>query len=377
MNAPARSFEFKPAVRDRVSLLIFLAGASGSGKTRSALAIARGLAGGDDSKIAVIDTESGRAKHYACAPGEKPSADRFGFMHGDLKPPFSPEAYSEAVRAADDAGFEVILIDSISHIMESEGGLHDIHDALVSQTIEKARAAAEEKGWRFDEMATRDKASLSAWNEPKTRHKRFVSRLLQCRAHVILSLRADEKMRIETITDDRGRKRTVITQPKDMPPAERWVPICEKRLPFEATLSLVLTPTNPGFPIPIKLQAQHRAAVPLDRPLSEETGRLLREWAQGGTISSPPPSPPGAERLEAPGPAVTSLDAGPGLPLDDDIDRRFEDDWDIKCRDATSADELRKAYTADDAIPDGVSKDTERRVKAKVRATIAQLEKGQ
>jgi hypothetical protein len=66
---------------------------------------------------------------------------------------------------------------------------------------------------------------------------------------------------------------------------------------YEMTISLLLTPENPGVPIPIKpLQAQHRAAIHLDRPLSEETGRLLGEWAAGGvTPARKAVSPGGAE----------------------------------------------------------------------------------
>ena len=279
------SFSFMPAVRDRVGLLIGLAGSTGSGKTLSALKVARGLASGDDSRIAFIDTEGGRGKHYAPAPGEKPGADRFGFQHGDLRAPFTSEAYLEAICAADTAGFEVIVIDSFSHSWDGPGGLQDQHDAAVDRAVADARRKAEENNWRFDELTARDKASVGAW-KVKGPYKRVVSRLLQCRAHVVICMRADEKLRMETIEEEgrngRTYKRTVITQAKDLPDAERWVPIVEKRLPYELTTSFVLSPARPGYPLPIKLQEQHRAAVPLDRPLSEETGRALAEWARGG-----------------------------------------------------------------------------------------------
>lgn len=310
------TFHFAPAVRTRVSLIIALAGASGSGKTLSALKLARGLAGGDDSKIACIDTEAGRALHYAVAPGEKPGPDRFAFQHGDLKAPFTPEAYADAIKAADDTGrFEVIIVDSCSHEYEGEGGLHDMHDTLVAEAVEKSRKYAEAKGWRFDEQQARDRASVGAWNEPKMRHKRFVSRLLQCRAHLILCLRADEKIRIEKVKDDSGREKTVIVQPNDMPANERWVPICEKRFMFEMTISCILTPQNPGHPIPIKLQAQHRSAVPLDKPLSEETGHLLATWAKGGRPvparndkpASEPAAPPANEEIVGGAPDLTGI----------------------------------------------------------------------
>jgi len=300
------SFTFAPAVRDRVGLLIGLAGTSGSGKTLSALKIARGLAGGDDSRIAFIDTEGGRGKHYAPANGERPSDRAFGFAHGDLRAPFTPEAYLAAIDAADRDGFEVIVIDSFSHVWDGEGGLQDMHDRLVDEAVVKSRAQAEEKGWRFDEATSRDKASIGAWKDPKTRHKRLISRLLQCRAHLVICMRADEKMRMETVEEEgrNGRtfKKTVITQAKDLPPAERWVPIVEKRLPYELTTSFVLAPTAPGLPIPIKLQEQHRPAVPLDRPLSEDTGRALASWARGGTApveqaADQPRQQTGRERL--------------------------------------------------------------------------------
>lgn len=324
MNAPA--FIFEPAERRRVSLLIAIAGASGSGKTRSGLEVARGLAGGDDSKIAVIDTEARRALHYAVAPGERQGPGRFAFRHADLQPPFSPDAYMAAIAAADAAGFEVIMIDSCSHEYEGDGGLHDMHDALVNRDVEKARAA-HNGGYPFDEIRAAEKASIGAWKEPKARHKRFVSRLLQCRAHLVLCLRADEKIRIEKVTEkgSNGREytKTVIVQPKDMPPNERWVPICEKRFMYEMTMSFTLSPQNPGVPIPIKLQAQHRDAVPLDKPLSETTGRALAGWAAGSNSSGPSsdldfPSRGGGGQGEGDAAQPASAEASPSSPESSD-----------------------------------------------------------
>ena len=85
------SLTFRKAIREQTSILLALAGSSGSGKTFSALRIARGLVG-PTGRVAMIDTEAARALHYA---------DRFDFDHGDLKPPFSPEAYAIAIMAAE------------------------------------------------------------------------------------------------------------------------------------------------------------------------------------------------------------------------------------------------------------------------------------
>ena len=57
------TFTFRPAVRENVGLLLGLSGPSGSGKTYSAMRLAQGIAG--DRRFVVVDTEAGRAKHYA------------------------------------------------------------------------------------------------------------------------------------------------------------------------------------------------------------------------------------------------------------------------------------------------------------------------
>lgn len=60
-----------------------------------------------------------------------------------------------------------------------------------------------------------------------------------------------------------------------------WVPICEKNLPFEATASFLLLASKPGVPHAIKLQEQHRALFPLDKPIGRDSGRKIAEWASG------------------------------------------------------------------------------------------------
>ena len=105
---------FRPAVRENVGLIIGLAGSSGSGKTYTAMRLAAGISG--SKPFAVIDTEAGRAKHYA---------DQFKFDHAELHPPFRPAAYAEAVMAADAAGYPVIVVDSVSHVWAGDGGVLD------------------------------------------------------------------------------------------------------------------------------------------------------------------------------------------------------------------------------------------------------------
>lgn len=290
------SSRFSPAQRAGVGLLIGIAGCSGSGKTFSALRLARGLAGGDDTKIAFIDTEASRALHYAPSPGEAPSAATFGFAHAPLAAPFSPERYLSLIEEADKAGFAVIVIDSFSHVWAGDGGLQDWHDEEVDAAIERARKRWEggDKRYPFDAEREGEKASVGAWKAPKVAHKRLVNRLLQCRAHLVICLRAEDKLRMET-KEEEGRNgrtytKTTITPAEKLPPSERWAPVCEKRLPYELITSLVLSPDAPGVPIPLKLQAQHRPFVPLDRPLDERVGEQLAAWARGAKPAGPKPA---------------------------------------------------------------------------------------
>jgi hypothetical protein len=234
------SFAFAPAKREQVSLLIALAGASGSGKTYSALRLAKGMA--PAGKIAFIDTEARRGLHYA---------EQFQFMHADMRPPFRPANFIEGIRAAEQAGAEVVIIDSFSHEYDGEGGIMD---------------------WA-DELERSGTKSPGNWKVPKGAHKKLMNALLQCRASIIFCLRADEKIRIA-----RENGKTVV-EPLG------WMPICEKRFMFEMTASFTLTPDRPGIPnfnLPHKLQSQHRGFFSDREPIGEESGRQLAEWARGG-----------------------------------------------------------------------------------------------
>ncbi len=257
------AFTFRPAKREAVGLLVGLAGPSGSGKTYSALRLAKGMAGG--RPFCLIDTEAGRAKHYA---------DQFAFDHGDLHAPFSPAAYTEAIVAADAAGYPVIVVDSASHEHAGEGGILDMQEA------ELERMAGSD--WK-----KREAVKMASWVRPKMEHKRMVQKLLQVRAHLILCFRAESK--IEMVKGDGGR---MVVQPKQtLTSLEGWIPICEKSLPFELTASFLLLPDAPGVPRAIKLQEQHRAFFPTGKPITEAAGVALAAWAAGGAPAQPAAAP--------------------------------------------------------------------------------------
>jgi hypothetical protein len=216
--------------------------------------LASGIAA--EKPFAVIDTEAGRAKHYS---------DQFLFDHGDLKPPFSPQAYAEAILAADEAKYPVIVVDSTSLEWSGEGGVLEMHEAELDRMA-------------GDDWKKREACKMAAWIKPKTQHKRMVQRLLQVRAHLILCFRAEEK--VEMVRDEETKKMVIVPK-KSLTGINGWIPVCEKSLPFELTASFLLTADAPGMPKPIKLQEQHRVMFPLDKPINEESGKRVAQWASG------------------------------------------------------------------------------------------------
>lgn len=290
------SVNFRPATRENVNLLIGLAGGTGSGKTFTGMRLASGMAKGE--RFAVIDTENGRASHYA---------DQFKFDVADLHAPFTPAAYTEAILAADKAGYTVIMVDSMSHEYAGEGGVLDMQEA------------------EYQRMGGRDNVKVASWIKPKGEHKRMVQRLLQTRAHLILCFRAEPKIEIAK----EGNK-TVIVPKKSLVGLDGWIPVAEKNLPFELTVSLLFTADAPGVPKPIKLQEQHRALFPLDKPVTEESGRLVATWAAGGAAkeSAPQQSPETARSGAGPDPTPPTAAAA------DLITKHQALDLEVLCKDA-------------------------------------------
>ena len=254
-------FTYRPAKRERIPLLLGVVGGTGSGKTMSALRMARGIAAG--GPIGGVDTENGRMLHYAEQFPE--------LLHGRLEAPFRPEKYAEAIETYDKDGVPVIVVDSMSHEWAGDGGVLD---------------------WQADEyqrLGAREAIKLLSWSAPKQGHKRMVTRLLQIHAHVILCFRAEP--RVEMVKDAQGK--TEVVPSRKLTGLDGWVPITESNMPFELTASLLLMTDNPGVPRPIKLEEQHRELVALGGKLDEDTGRRLREWAEAA-----PPPPPGASVAE-------------------------------------------------------------------------------
>lgn len=244
---------FRPAARGKTPILLGLAGPSRSGKTYSALRIAMGLAGGDASRVFVVDTESGRARQYV---------ERFGrFMHLDIGPPFTSEKYLNAITAAEKAGAVAIIVDSMSHEHEGPGGILEQHEQELSRMA-------------GDDWQKRERVKFAAWIKPKRGHNRFVNAVLQINCHMIFCFRAKDKLAL--VKNDKG---------KQEPVSLGWQPICADRFEYEMSAMIVLPEGAEGVP---DLTARATGLrEPLDqmlrtgKPLDEDLGRRLADWSAG------------------------------------------------------------------------------------------------
>ena len=112
---------FQKAQRKQAKLRLALCGPSGSDKTYSALLIAQGLA--PEGRIALIDTERGSGELYSHL------AD---YDIATLTPPYTPDRYIALIREAEQAGYAVLIIDSLSHAWTGQGGVLDMHEKAAT-----------------------------------------------------------------------------------------------------------------------------------------------------------------------------------------------------------------------------------------------------
>ncbi len=158
------SIVIRKAERSQSKLRIGLAGPSGSGKTMSSLKLARGIAG-PTGRICMIDTERGSGDLYS-------HITPYDII--TIEAPFAPKNYVEAIEAAEEAGYDVIIVDSLSHAWTDEGGLLDQADKLSKG------------GNRF-----------TVWADLTPQHRRLVGALLNCDSHIIGTVRSKQEYAME------------------------------------------------------------------------------------------------------------------------------------------------------------------------------------
>lgn len=273
--------EFRPAAIDGVALFIAVAGASRSGKTFTALRLARGIVG-PHGRIAAIDTEAKRMSHY-----------KNDFLDGDGRPfdvwnmeaPFAPQRFLEAAKKAQKAGFGVLVIDSFSLEWVGEGGVLDWHEKELDAAVERATKRGDD---RRSEYQIREAAKMAAWIKPKSAHKAMMNGFLQLTMPIIFCLRAEDKV-----------KPTAGGKPEKL----GWIPTQDPRFIYEWTVSLTLHPDTPGkirYDLPHKVEGQHKALFPEGKLVGEEAGAALYAWAnQDAAARQAAPSPPPPDDVRA------------------------------------------------------------------------------
>lgn len=227
--------KFEKAMRKKAKLRLALTGPSGSGKTYSALLVAKGIGG----RIAVLDTEKGSASLYS---------DVADFDVLEMDPPFAPERFIEAITAAEQAGYDTLVLDSITHEWSGVGGCLELVDTI-------AKAKFRGNTW-------------SAWSEINPRHRLFLDAILRSPMHIIATMRS----KTETAqVEENGRKKVAKLGMKS-----------EQRDGVEYEFTTVLDIGH----------ETHHAIASKDRTklfsnadpvvLSDQTGKQLLNWLETG-----------------------------------------------------------------------------------------------
>lgn len=217
--------ELRKSERSKAKIKMALQGSSGSGKTMSALLIAKGLTNGNLSKVAVIDSENGSADLYA----------HVGDYNIIKLKSFSPNDYVEAITMCENAGMEVIIIDSTSHCWNY---LLEYHASLPGN-------------------------SFTNWQKINPLEKKFIDKILQCNAHVIATMRVKQDY---VLSDKNG---------KMVPEKVGLKAIQRDGIDFE-------------FTIVLDIDIKHNAVASKDRSqlfdslppfvITEATGKVLLDW---------------------------------------------------------------------------------------------------
>lgn len=227
---------FQPATRTAVKLKLGIAGPSGAGKTYSALRLAMGLT--NNGKVALIDTENASASLYA---------DKFGFCTANMTAPFIVPKFIKAIDEAVAAGFDCLIIDSISTEWQE----------LLQ---EKERLDTNPKANQY-----------TNWGPITKKHEDFKRAFVQAPIHIIACMRSKQ----DYILQERNGKQVPVKV--GMAPVQRDG--------FEYECSVVFD-----------IQMDHCAQATKDRSglfdgeyfqITEDTGLLLREWLQKGGEPKP------------------------------------------------------------------------------------------
>jgi hypothetical protein len=230
--------QLRKATRQKAKIRLGLSAVAGGGKTMSALLIARGICG-DWSKIGMIDTENGSGDLY-CHLGD--------YNIITLSALYTPERYTEAIKACEAAGMEVIIVDSITHEWDGKGGCLEIVDQLTQGSTHKN--------------------SYIAWGKVTPRHQAFIDAILQSKCHIITTVRRKQDYEMSKGSD--GKLKVEKAGLKE---------ITREGFEYELTVNLELDHSNNAT------ASKDRTGLFKGKPEfvpSIATGEMIAEWCENG-----------------------------------------------------------------------------------------------
>jgi hypothetical protein len=249
---------FHKATKTQKRLRLSLYGVSGSGKTYSALALAKGLGG----KVAMIDTERGSASAYA---------NLFAFDTLEMVPPFSPAAYVAAIKAAEAEGYDILIIDSLTHAWSGAGGALEMVDNAAKRS--------------------QSQNSYTAWRDVTPEHNRLIDAIIGSKCHIIATMRSKAEYVLEE--DSRGKK---VPKKKGMAPIQRDG--------MEYEFDVVAEMTSDNEMVIQKTRCPELSGQIIAKP-NGATSATLRAWlSDGAPMPAPEPAPAGA--ISTPGGIVSA-----------------------------------------------------------------------
>jgi len=237
--------------------------------------IAREMTGEKSAPIGCVDTENKRALHYKrdfpeMVHADFTAVDEYGRVVG-----FTINRWIEMIEAAEHAQLPVVVVDNFSHSWSGVGGVLEAHALTLDRLVLEAEKRA---NGRY--TIERDKFSMLAWTEVKPAYRRLVDRIIRAKTNFVICTRAKPVMQ-KGYGDKAVNAFKTKTRRIDVP----WNPETDGELMFEFTAMVILDPSAPGCPVhQIKVADQFKAILDPTKPITEETGRHMAEWAKGGGI---------------------------------------------------------------------------------------------
>jgi energy-coupling factor transporter ATP-binding protein EcfA2 len=261
---------------------IAIAGPTGSGKTESAMRLARGYVGAG-GRFVVIDTEEKRALY---------KKGRYTFDWLDLQPPFTPESYRGALAAT--KGYDAVVVDSGSHEYAGEGGMQD----MQAEDLERMS-----KG----DTARMERLTAPAWKRAKLEHKKLMGQVIRYPTLLIVCLRAEPK--IKFTKDEHGKTQIVDAG---------YQPICEKMFMYEMLVGAMVHADNPGVPLHLKkLEPDLEPVFVAGKQIDEATGERLAAWASTRSAAPHPKAAPSSSGTASPAEAADCISIDQATSLED------------------------------------------------------------